>query len=283
MDRKKITIPDILARKQKKEKLTMLTAYDYPTALLIDKAGIDMLLVGDSLGMVVLGYDSTVGVTMDEMIHHSKAVRRAVKYGLVVGDMPFMSYNVSREEAIANAGRFIKEAGCDAVKLEWVKNVAPITKAIVDSGIGVMGHIGLTPQTASQLGGFKVQGKSAKAANDLLDSAKQLEDAGCFSIVLECIPQEIASLITSKLSIPTIGIGAGIDCDGQVLVTHDLVGLFERFTPKFVKQYVNLSPAISKAISSYRDEVESGKFPSKEHTFTIKADELKKIKKKKKE
>ncbi len=278
MERKKITIPDIRAKKENRQKITMLTAYDYPTALLMDRAGIDMILVGDSVGMVVLGYDSTVPVTMDEMLHHSKAVRRAVKYSLVIGDMPFMSYNVSKEEAIHNAGRFIKEAGCDAVKLEWVKNVIDITKAIVDSGIPVMGHIGLTPQTASQLGGFKVQGKDAETANRLLDSAVKLQQAGCFSIVLECIPDEIAKLITEKLAIPSIGIGAGIDCDGQVLVTHDMLGLFERFTPKFVKQYINLSPEIFKAISQYKEDVESLKFPSKEHTFQIKAEELKKIK-----
>jgi len=276
--RKKITIVDIKAKKEKKQKITMLTAYDYPTALLMDRAEIDMILVGDSVGMVVLGYESTVAVTMEEMIHHSKAVRRAVKYALVIGDMPFMSYNVSREEAIRNAGRFIKEAGCDAVKLEWVNNVVEITKAIVDSGIPVMGHIGLTPQTAGQLGGFKVQGKDAETANRLLDSALKLQEAGCFSIVLECIPDEIAKLITEKLTIPTIGIGAGIDCDGQVLVTHDMLGLFERFTPKFVKQYTNLSPEIFKAISRYKEEVENLKFPSKEHTFQIKSEELRKIK-----
>jgi 3-methyl-2-oxobutanoate hydroxymethyltransferase len=278
MERKKITIPDIKAKKEKKQKITMLTAYDYPNALLMDRAGIDMILVGDSVGMVVLGYDSTVPVTMDEMIHHSKAVRRAVKYALVIGDMPFMSYNISKEEAIFNAGRFMKEAGCDAVKLEWVNNVVDITRAIVDSGIPIMGHIGLTPQTASQLGGFKVQGKDAETAKRLLDSAIKLQDAGCFSIVLECIPSEIAKIITEKLTIPTIGIGAGIDCDGQVLVTHDMLGLFERFTPKFVKQYANLSPEILKAVEKYKEEVENLKFPSSEHSFIIKDEELKKVK-----
>lgn len=277
-ERKKITIPDIKTKKENKQKITMLTAYDYPTALLMDRAGIDMILVGDSVGMVVLGYESTVPVTMEEMLHHSRAVRRAVKYSLVIGDMPFMSYNVSKEGAIHNAGRFIKEAGCDAVKLEWVKNVIDITKAIVDSGIPVMGHIGLTPQTAAQLGGFKVQGKDAETANRLLDSAVKLQEVGCFSIVLECIPDEIAKIITERLAIPTIGIGAGIDCDGQVLVTHDMLGLFERFTPKFVKQYINLSSEIFNAISKYKEDVENLKFPSKEHSFQIKTEELKKIK-----
>ncbi|MFH0838892.1 MAG: 3-methyl-2-oxobutanoate hydroxymethyltransferase [Candidatus Omnitrophota bacterium] len=280
MERKKITIPGIQIKKEQKKKITMLTAYDYPTALLIDRAGIDMILVGDSVGMVVLGYDSTVPVTMDEMMHHAKAVRRAVNYALVVGDMPFMSYHVSKEEAIANAGRFMKEAGCDAVKLEWVNNVAEITKAIVDSGIPVMGHIGLTPQTASQLGGFKVQGKDATAAKKLLNAAEALEKAGCFSIVLECIPEQISDIITDALKIPTIGIGAGAGCDGQVLVTYDMLGLFERFTPKFVKQYANLSPGIYKAVVAYKEEVEALQFPSKEHTFFIKDEELKKLKKK---
>lgn len=277
MERKKITISDILQMKQEEKKITMLTAYDYPLASLVDKAEIEIVLVGDSLGNVVLGYETTVPVTMDEMLHHTKAVRRAIKYALLVGDMPFMSYNVSREEAIRNAGRFIKEAGCDAVKLEWFKGVVEITKALVNSGIPVMGHIGLTPQTAASLGGFKVRGKDAEAAKGLIESAIKLEEAGCFSIVLECIPDKVAQLISEKVGIPTIGIGAGPYCDGQVLVTHDMLGLFERFVPKFVKQYVNLSEQILAALKKYKEEVITGKFPTKEFSFSIKEGELEKL------
>ncbi len=211
----------------------MLTSYDYPWALLVDQGGIDIILVGDSLGMVVLGYPDTVSVTMDEMIHHTKAVTRVVKHALVVGDMPFGSYNVSTEKAIENANRFMKEGRADCVKLEGGRTMASVVGAIVNAGIPVQGHIGLTPQTASALGGFKVQGKDADAARALIDDAKALEDAGCFSLVLEAIPSPIAKMVTEAVSIPTIGIGAGADCDGQVLVIHDMVGLFDRFTPKF--------------------------------------------------
>lgn len=280
MDRKKVTITDLKNKKRDKKKITMLTAYDYPMARLVDDAGIDSILVGDSLGMVVLGLDSTVPVTMDEMIHHAKAVRRGTKYAFLIGDMPFMSYQVSKEDAIRNAGRFMKEAGCDAVKLEGGSEVAETTKAIVDAGIPVLGHIGLTPQTISKLGGFKVQGKDAKAANKLLEDALELEKCGCFAVVLECVPDKVAKLITEKLSIPTIGIGAGVDCDGQVLVTNDMVGLFDRFVPKFVKQYVKLSVSISDAFRKYREEVENRSYPDAEHSFTIKDEEAKKLKKK---
>lgn len=278
MDRKKVSIPDLHRKKQEGKKITMLTAYDYPIAKLVDDAGIDMILVGDSLGMVVLGYDSTVPVTMDEMIHHCKAARRATKYAFLVGDMPFMSFQVSEEEAVRNAGRFLKEAGCDAIKLETAEpRVLEATKAIVQAGIPVLGHLGLTPQSATMLGGLKVQGKDADAAKKIIDSALALEAVGCFAVVLECIPDKLAKLITEKLRIPTIGIGAGKDCDGQVLVINDMIGLFERFLPKFVKQYTKVAPQISDAIKKYKDEVEAGKFPAPEHTFAIKEEELKKI------
>lgn len=279
MERKKITISDLKNRKKEGKKITMLTAYDYPIARLVDEAGIDSILVGDSLGMVVLGYDSTVPVTMDEMIHHAKAVRRGTRYAFLVGDMPFMSYQISKEEAIRNAGRFMKEAGCDAVKLEGGYEVAETTQAIVDAGIPVLGHLGLTPQTISKLGGFKVQGKDADAAKRIVDQALTLEKVGCFAIVLECIPDMLAKLISEKLTIPTIGIGAGPHCDGQVLVTNDMLGLFDRFLPKFVKQYVKLSTSIADGIRRYKDEVENGKYPDKEHSFTIKEEELTKLKK----
>jgi len=280
MDRKKVSIPDLHNKKREGKKITMLTAYDYPVAKLVDDAGIDMILVGDSLGMVVLGYDSTVPVTMDEMIHHSKAVRRATKYAFLVGDMPFMSFQVSEEEAVRNAGRFLKEAGCDAIKLETAEpRVLKATKAIVEAGIPVLGHLGLTPQSATKLGGLKVQGKDAEAAKKIIDSAVQLEEAGCFAVVLECIPDKLAKLVTEKLTVPTIGIGAGADCDGQVLVINDMIGLFERFLPKFVKQYVKLAPQILTAVKQYKEEVESGKFPAQEHMFGMKAEELKKVEK----
>ncbi len=277
MKPQKVTIAALHEKKEKGQKITMMTAYDYPTASLVDQAGIDTVLVGDSLGMVMLGYASTVPVTMDEMIHHSKAVVRGTKTGFVIGDMPFMSYQVSVEDAIRNAGRFIKEAGCDSVKLEGGSEMAPVVKALVDVGIPVCGHIGLTPQTATKLSGFKVQGKDAESAKDLLQSARDLEAAGAFIIVMECIPDLLAARITRELRIPTIGIGAGKDCDGQVLVYHDLVGLFERFTPKFVKRYVNLSPRIREALMQFRKDVESGTFPGPEHSFAMKAEEAEKI------
>jgi 3-methyl-2-oxobutanoate hydroxymethyltransferase len=275
-DNKKITVQDILSMKSKR-KITMLTAYDYPLASLIDKAGIDMILVGDSVANVVLGLKSTTEVGMTEMMHHAKSVTRAVKYALVIGDMPYESYQVNPQESVKNAQRFIEEAKCEAVKLEWFEKCLEVTQEIIESGIAVMGHIGLTPQTADKLGGFKVQGKDAEQAKRLIEQAVALEKLGCFSIVLECVPDKIAQIITKKLRIPTIGIGAGIHCDGQVLVTHDLLGLFERFTPKFVKKYINLSPLISKAIEEYKNEVIQEKFPTPEHSFTIKEEELKKL------
>ncbi|MDP3792022.1 MAG: 3-methyl-2-oxobutanoate hydroxymethyltransferase [Candidatus Omnitrophota bacterium] len=280
MDRKKVTIIDLQNKKHEGKKITMLTAYDYPMARIIDDAGIDSILVGDSLGMVVLGYESTVPVTMDEMIHHAKAVRRGTKYAFLIGDMPFMSYQISNEEAVRNAGRFMKEAGCDAVKLEGGNDALDVTMAIVSAGIPVLGHLGLTPQTASKLGGFKVQGKDADGAYKILEQAIKLERAGCFGVVLECIPDKVAKLITSKVSIPTISCGAGPHCDGQVLVTYDMVGLFDRFVPKFVKQYVKLSSLITDGVKKYKDEVEKGLFPDAAHCFTIKDEEIRKMRKK---
>jgi 3-methyl-2-oxobutanoate hydroxymethyltransferase len=282
MDRKKVTIPDLLGKKRQGRKITMLTAYDAAMAFFIDQAGIDTILVGDSLGMVVLGYDSTVPVTMEDMIHHCQAVRRGVRYAFLIGDMPFMSYNISREEAIRNAGRFMKEAGCDAVKLEGGLEMAETVKAIVDAGIPVVAHIGLTPQTASKLGGFRVQGKDVASAQRLLDAALALEESGACAVVMECIPDKLAGLITRSLSIPSIGIGAGRDCDGQVLVTNDLLGLYERFLPKFVKQYIQLHPLIREALGAYKEEVEAGRFPGPEHAFKMEARDLSRIKTKKK-
>jgi len=263
----KATIDLLREMKAAGEKITMLTAYDYPTALLVDRAGIDMILVGDSLGMTVLGLEDTVPVTMADMLHHTRAVTRAVKRAFVTADMPFMSYNISREEAIRNAGRLIKEAGAHAVKLEGGVEMAPVIKAIVDAGIPVLGHLGLTPQTATKLGGFKVQGRSETAAEKMINDARALEDAGVFGVVLECVPVGLADRITAELAVPTIGIGAGPGCDGQVLVYHDLLGLFDRFQPRFVKQYRNLSKEIIAALNEYKEEVKGGSFPAEEHTF----------------
>ena len=234
-----------------------------------------MILVGDSLGNVLLGYESTVPVTMEEMLHHCKAVRRGVKQAFLIGDMPFMSYQISARDAIANGGRFLKEAGCDAVKLEGGSEVCDTVRAVVRAGIPVVGHIGLTPQTASQLGGYKVQGRDVESARKMLQSAKDLEEAGAFSIVLECIPTQLSEVITNAVSIPTIGIGAGKFCDGQVLVTHDMVGMFEKFIPSFVRQYASLAPLIKKAVSDYRDEVRNGTFPDEEHSFNMELDVIK--------
>jgi len=278
MERKKITPVDIQAMKKQGRKITMLTAYDYPLALLEYRAGIDVILVGDSLAMTVLGHANTLPVTMDEMVHHTKAVVRGAKHCLIVGDMPFMSYNTSEREAIINAGRLMKEAGADAVKLEGGVSVKDTVRAIVKGGIPVMAHIGLTPQTISMLGGFKVQGKDAQAAQKIIDDALSLEDAGAFSVVLEAVPAPIAKMVTDRLTIPTIGIGAGVHCDGQVLVVHDMLGLFDRFTPKFAKRYVNLSEQILKAFEVYIEEVMKGAFPTDQHSFHIDEKELGKIK-----
>ena len=269
---KKLTIQDIISMKKRGERISMLTAYDAGFAGLIDAAGIDMVLVGDSLGMVLLGYNSTIPVTMEEMLHHCRAAGKGVKRAVLVGDMPFMSYQVLESEAINNAGRFLKEAGCDAVKLEGGTEVCDTVTAIVRAGIPLVGHIGLTPQTASQLGGYKVQGRDADSARRLLQSARDLEAAGAFAIVLECIPAQLSEAITKSVSIPTIGIGAGKNCDGQVLVTHDMVGLFEKFIPSFVKQYVNLAPQIKEAVAAYHEEVKNGTFPAEEYSFNMELD-----------
>ncbi len=266
----KLTIPDIIAKKGV-EKISMLTAYDVSFARLLESQGVDMILVGDSLGMVVLGYESTVPVTMDEMIHHAKAVRRG-SASFIVGDMPFLSYQVDTREAIKNAGRFCKEAGCDAVKLEGGLEVCDTVRAVVEAGISVMGHIGLTPQTASQLGGYKVQGRDIESARKMLRDAQALDEAGVFAIVLECIPDALAKSITENVSVPTIGIGAGPHCDGQVLVTHDLLGMFDKFVPSFVKKYAQLAPQMKEAIAAFVKEVHSGTFPDDKHSFSMNVD-----------
>ena len=264
----KISILDLQSKKQKGEKITMLTAYDYPFARLLDEAGVDSILVGDSLGMVMLGYESTLPVSMEEMLHHVKAVKKGVKRAFLIGDLPFMSYQASKEEAIKNAGLLMK-AGCDAIKLEGGKEVFDTVKFIVERGIPVLGHIGLTPQSVSKLGGYRVQGRDKKSALRILESAMALEAAGAFGIVLECIPYLLAKLITEKISIITIGIGAGPFCDGQVLVLHDLLGIFEDKKPKFVKVYANLAPIIKQAVSSFIDEIKTKKFPDLHHAYAL--------------
>lgn len=274
MNRKKISILDLAAKKRRQEPLTMLTAYDYTGALLVDAAEIDVILIGDSLGMVMMGLDSTVPVTMEEMLHHCRAVARGAKYAHLVGDMPFLSYQAEIAEAIRNAGRFMKEGNVDSVKLEGGVEMAPTVRAIVAAGIPVMGHIGLTPQSASKLGGFKTQGRTATAARQLVDHALALEEAGCYAIVLEAVPAPVAAAISERLRVPTIGIGAGPGCDGQVLVYHDLLGLYDRVQPSFVKQYARLQEPIRAAFEAYRQDVTARRFPAAEHSFTMKAEEL---------
>jgi len=269
---KKLTVVDIRAMKATGEKITVLTAYDASMARLLEAAGIEVLLVGDSLGMVVMGYDSTVPVTMEDMLHHAKAVRRGAPASLVVCDMPFMSYHVSIPEAIHNAGRLMKEAGCDAVKLEGGHEICSTVNALVQAGIPVMGHIGLTPQTAGLLGGYKVQGKDLDSARKQLAFAKALEAAGAFALVLECLPAALAQAITEAINIPTIGIGAGVGCDGQVLVTNDMLGMFEKFTPSFVKNYTHLAAQIKEAVVDYKHEVKAKAYPDAAHSFTMKVD-----------
>ncbi|HNB51230.1 MAG TPA: 3-methyl-2-oxobutanoate hydroxymethyltransferase, partial [Anaerolineales bacterium] len=264
--RKKVTTRTFRLKKRRAEPITMLTAYDYATAMAIDKAGIDSILVGDSLGMVVLGYENTLPVTMEDMLHHCKAVARGAKSALLIGDMPFMSYQISIPDAVRNAGRFLQEAGMDAVKLEGGRERADAIRAITSAGIPVVGHLGLTPQSVHQLGGFRAQAKEAAAAKALLEDALILQEAGCFAIVLEAIPTRLAELVSKQLEIPTIGIGAGVGCDGQVLVTHDLLGLFDRFTPSFVKKYANLHEVMFDAITAYKDDVDRQLFPASEHS-----------------
>ncbi len=267
--RKKVTTLAFRQKKERGELISMLTAYDFPTAMALDRAGIDSILVGDSLAMVVLGYENTLPVTMEEMLHHCRAVARGAKSALLIGDMPFMSYQVSVEEATRNAGRFLQQGGMDAVKLEGGRERADAVRSITRAGIPVMGHIGLTPQSINQLGGFRAQGKTALAAKRLVEDALILEEAGCFGIVLESVPARLAELISRKLSIPTIGIGAGVGCDGQVLVTHDILGLFDRFTPKFVKKYADFHHEMQKAFADYIEDVETKRFPAQEHTVEM--------------
>jgi len=271
--RKKITTLDFRQKKTRRETITMLTAYDYPTALAIDQADVDSILVGDSLGMVVLGYPNTLPVTMEDMLHHCRAVARGARYALLIGDMPFMSYQVSVQDAVHNAGRFLQEAGMDAVKLEGGRERVESIQAIVAAGIPVMGHLGLTPQSVHQLGGFRPQGRQASAAQRLMEDAKLLQEAGCFGLVLESVPERLAGLISQRLEIPTIGIGAGRGCDGQVLVTHDLLGLFDRFTPRFVKRYASLHAEMVQAFTEYRKDVLDGSFPAEEHSVEMPEDE----------
>lgn len=273
MERKKVTLPEIQRKKEMGEPITMLTAYDVSIARAVDQVGIDMILVGDSYGMVVLGYDTTVPVTMDQMITAAQAVARGAKHPLLVGDLPFLSYQVNPLEAVRNAGRFIKEANMDAVKLEGGREIAPTVRAITHAGIAVMGHVGLTPQSVSKLGGWRTQGTTAEAAHKLLDDAMALQDAGAFAVVLEKVPDRLAELVTQRLEIPTIGIGAGPHTDGQVLVTNDMLGLFDKFVPKFAKQYAQLYPIIVEALSEYKREVEGHAFPAAEHSFAIKDEE----------
>ena len=271
--RKKVTTRSFREKKERGEPITMLTAYDYPTALAEDQAGVDSILVGDSLAMVVLGYDNTLPVTMEEMLHHCRAVSRGAKMALLVGDMPFMSYQVSAEEAVRNAGRFLQQGNMDAVKLEGGRERADAIRMITGAGIPVMGHLGLTPQSVHQLGGFRAQGKTAIAAKRLLEDALLLEEAGCFSIVLESVPARLAELVSQRVHIPTIGIGAGVGCDGQVLVTHDLLGLFDRFTPKFVRKYANFHAEMQRAFSEYIEDVQTKAFPAAEHTVDMAEEE----------
>lgn len=267
----RVTTGQIREMKKRGEKIAMITAYDYSMAKLVDEAGMPMILVGDSLGMVMLGYESTIPVTMDEMLHHTKAVVRGAKSALIIGDMPFMTYQVSVEDAMRNAGRFIQEGGAQAVKLEGGETVAEKVSRITAAGIPVQGHIGLTPQSVHQLGGYKVQGKTAEVAARLLNDAKALEDAGVFSIVLECVPAPLAKLITGRVSVPTIGIGAGKYCDGQVQVIHDLLGFYTDFVPKHAKQYAKLHESISASVSEYIAEVKSGKFPTPKQSYEMDA------------
>lgn len=266
------TLAEIRSMKAQGKKISMLTAYDSSMARLLSSCAVDILLVGDSLGMVMLGYDSTVPVTMTEMLHHVKAVRRGAPDSFIIGDMPFGANHTGERDAVKNGIRFLKEAGCDAVKLEGGLEMCEVVQALVTAGVPVMAHIGLTPQTASQLGGYKLQGKGLDDARRLLAEARGLEKAGAFGLLLECIPDGLAQVITESIAIPTIGIGAGVHCDGQVLVTHDLLGMFDKFTPKFVKKYANLSPIIKAGIHQYNTEVKSGGYPGSEHSFSSESD-----------
>ncbi|MBI3321283.1 MAG: 3-methyl-2-oxobutanoate hydroxymethyltransferase [Candidatus Omnitrophica bacterium] len=273
-----VTLAGLHQRKQHGGKITMLTAYDYPMAKLVDEAGVDIVLVGDSLGMVVLGYETTTPVTMEEMLHHARAARRGVSRALLVGDMPFLSFRTSLRDSVSHAARFVQEAGCDAVKVEWKQGIEDTAKAIIDAGIPVMGHVGLTPQTAAIEGGFGMRGKDAESAARIVGQALALQEVGCFAVVLECIPDLLAQELTRRLRIPTLGIGSGPFCDGQVLVTHDLVGFFERFTPKFVKRYADVASTIRQAAQAYIHDVHAGQFPGAAQTVTMNPEEFAKLK-----
>lgn len=273
----KNTIITFKQSKQQGRKISMLTAYDYSTAKLMDEAGINAILVGDSLGNVVLGYEDTLSVTMEDMIHHGAAVARGAKNAMVVVDMPFMSYQASVYDAVVNAGRLMKEGRASAVKLEGGKEICPQVKAITEAGIPVMGHLGLTPQSINALGGHRVQGKTQQAAQKLLDDARALQEAGAFAVVLECVPEKLADKVTKELEIPTIGIGAGSGCDGQVLVYQDMLGMFSDFTPKFVKKFANVGQVMKEAFKSYIDEMQQGSFPSQEHCYSIDDDIIEKL------
>lgn len=273
----KITVNTLREYKENNEKITMLTAYDYSTAKILDEVGVDTILVGDSVGMVMLGYEDTLSVTMEDMIHHTKAVTRGAKNAFVVADMPFMSYQTSVYDAVVNAGRLMKEGRANAVKLEGGVTVAPQIKAIVEASIPVVAHIGLTPQALNALGGFKVQGKDEEAARKLLEDAKAVQEAGACAVVLECVPAKLAELISKQLDIPTIGIGAGAGCDGQVLVYQDMLGIFDNFKPKFVKEFANVGDLMRQGFKAYIDEVKGGKFPAEEHTFKINDEVIEKL------
>jgi 3-methyl-2-oxobutanoate hydroxymethyltransferase len=277
MDRKKITPKDLIAKKQQGKKIVRIICYDYPMALLADRAGVDAILVGDSVGMVILGMENTIPVTMEQMIHHCRAVSKAVKYALVVGDLPFLSYQTGIRDAVYNAGLLLKEGGADAVKLEGGQEFAPTVKAIVEAGIPVMGHIGITPQSATMLGGYKVQGTDVVTARRLVADAKALASAGAFMMTLEGVPDRLAEIICKELSIPVTTIGSGPNTDGQTINLYDILGLFERFTPKYVKKYANLAEVILKVLEQYKSEVESGTFPGPEHTYHMKDEVLKEI------
>ncbi|RAT95052.1 3-methyl-2-oxobutanoate hydroxymethyltransferase [Brevibacillus sp. Leaf182] len=272
-----ITTSSIRKKKEMRTPITMVTAYDYPSAKLVDEAGADMILVGDSLGMVVLGYDSTIPVTMEDMLHHTKAVTRGAKRAFVVADLPFLSYHGTVEEAVKNAGRLMQEGLAKAVKMEGGRELAPIITRCVQAGIPVVGHIGLTPQSVHQLGGYKVQGRDLEAAKKLLDEALAIQEAGAFAIVLECVPEEVAGMIADKLDIAVIGIGAGATCDGQVLVFHDMVGYASDITPKFVKRYANIGETIREAVEVYNKEVEARSFPGQEHVFHASEETIKEL------
>lgn len=275
--REKITLTTLQEMRKRGEPVSWLTAYDYPTALLMDRAGVEMILVGDSAGMTVLGLETTLPVTMDQMITFTAAVCRAVEYAFVVGDMPFMSYQVSAEEAIRNAGRFMAECGTDAVKLEGGVRVTPVVEAITNAGIPVLGHIGLTPQSHTQQGGFRAQGRTAEAGLRLIEEAKALEEAGACAILVECVPAEVARMIKERAGVPIYSIGSGPHCDGQLMIVHDMIGLFERFVPKFVKRYANVSPILLEAFASYHRDVKAGEFPQPEHVYSMVEGEAEKL------